>query len=192
MSWKFVSSNAQPNWQMKSKHISTMSLGEKRCKIVNGNKVSCTRRKRKKLLNFFAFPGIASKSFSRAKYESAYINMAVEEKLLQRELHENKYGYTVVEAPLFTAQKSASLIFDYAPLLIDANSLCQFGTSRRLRRCEWSEKRQSGLAREKEKVAAKLAPIDHLNSFRILCFIASAQNEKLTSTERAEKIDWWN
>lgn len=115
-----------------------------------------------------------------------------EEKLLQRELHEHKYGYTVVEAPLFTAQKSASLIFDYVPLLIDANSLCQFGTSRRLRRCEWSEKRQSGSAREKEKVAAKLAPIDHLNSFRILCFIASAQNEKLTSTERAEKIDWWN
>lgn len=115
MSWKFVSSSAQPNWQMKSKHISTMSLGEKRCKIANGNKVSCTRRKREKLLNFFCLSRHRVEViFSRAKYESAYINMAVEErrKIVTAWIAWNN-GYTAVEAPLFTAQKSASLIFDY-------------------------------------------------------------------------------
>lgn len=57
-----------------------MSLGEKWCKIVNGNKILCTRGGSKKNVKLFISPFSASfRSHFTAKYESAYINMAAEE-----------------------------------------------------------------------------------------------------------------
>lgn len=68
-----------------------------------------------KLFSILPFPASRRSHFLERNMKvltSTWHQWKREEKLLQSELHENKYGYTAVEAPLFTAQKSASLIFD--------------------------------------------------------------------------------
>lgn len=159
----------QPNWQMKLKHISTMSLGEKWCKIVNGNKILCTRGGSEKMLNFlFLLSRHHSEAISLQNMKVLTSTWQQKKKKtvtawIARKQHKNKYGYTVVKrsrAPLFRQLKTRASFINiwlcfFSSYQYKFSLPIQHFTLPSPLRMKWEKAK----CLAQKKVAAKLAPL---------------------------------